>query len=92
MIKSLASMTTATMPWWKSMAMMNENKGVYGLNMLGWWDQEGDLRRVIEPLSADIGSGKLEPVVAESFPFDRAGDAHQFIHERRNVGKVALTP
>jgi NADPH:quinone reductase-like Zn-dependent oxidoreductase len=91
-IKSLASMTTATMPWWKSMAIMNENKGVFGLNMLGWWDEEGDLSRVIEPLAADIGEGKLKPVVAESFPFERAGDAHEFIHQRRNIGKVVLTP
>jgi synaptic vesicle membrane protein VAT-1 len=30
MVKGLASMTTATMPWWKSLAMMNENKGVFG--------------------------------------------------------------
>ena len=92
LLKGLASMTTATMPWWKSMAMMNENKGVFGLNMLGWWDQEGDLSRVIEPLAADLESGRIQPVVAESFPFDRAGDAHRFIHERRNVGKVVLTP
>lgn len=92
MLKGLASMTTATMPWWKSMALMNENKGVYGLNMLGWWDREGDLHRVIEPLVADLEAGKLKPVVAESFPFDRAGDAHEFIHQRRNIGKVVLTP
>ena len=32
------------------------------------------------------------PVVAESFPFERAADAHRFIHERRNVGKVVLVP
>ena len=92
LIKGLASMTTATMPWWKSLAMMNENKGVFGLNMLAWWDQEGDLTRVVEPLAADLASGELVPVVAESFPFERAGEAHSFIHERRNVGKVVLTP
>jgi len=74
------------------MAIMNENKGVFGLNMLGWWDREGDLSRVIEPITADLQAGKLVPVVAESFPFDRAGEAHAFIHERRNVGKVVLTP
>ncbi len=92
LIKGLASMTTATMPWWKSLAMMNENKGVFGLNMLSWWDQEGSLDRVMEPLVADLADGKIAPVVAESFPFDRAGDAHRFIHERKNVGKVVLTP
>jgi NADPH:quinone reductase-like Zn-dependent oxidoreductase len=30
--------------------------------------------------------------VAEAFSFDRAADAHRFIHERRNVGKVVLVP
>jgi NADPH:quinone reductase-like Zn-dependent oxidoreductase len=92
LLKGLASMTTATMPWWKSMLIMNENKGVFGLNMLGWWDREGDLSRVIDPLTAALGDGGLVPVVAESFPFDRAGEAHAFIHERRNIGKVVLTP
>ena len=43
-------MPLATMPWWKSLAIMNENKGVFGLNMLHWWDREGNLHRVIEPL------------------------------------------
>lgn len=92
LLRGLASMTTATMPWWKSLTILNENKGVFGLNMLAWWDREGSLARVIEPLRADLSSGALEPVVAESFSFDRAGQAHSFIHERRNVGKVVLTP
>jgi NADPH:quinone reductase-like Zn-dependent oxidoreductase len=92
LLKGLAGMTTATMPWWKSLAMMNENKGVFGLNMLSWWETEGNLRRVIEPLEPGLADGSLEPVVAESFPFDRAPDAHRFIHERRNIGKVVLVP
>jgi NADPH:quinone reductase-like Zn-dependent oxidoreductase len=91
-LKSLAKMPWATMPWWKSLMMMNENKGVFGLNMLSWWDREGNLDRVTEPLMADLETGRLEPVVAEAFPFDRAGDAHEFIAQRRNVGKVVLFP
>jgi NADPH:quinone reductase-like Zn-dependent oxidoreductase len=91
-LKSVAKMPLATMPWWKSLFLMNENKGVFGLNMLSWWEREGNLDRVTEPLLADLEAGRLEPVVAEAFPFDRAGDAHQFIAERRNVGKVVLFP
>jgi hypothetical protein len=30
--------------------------------------------------------------VAAAFPFDRALDAHRFIAERRNIGKVVLVP
>lgn len=91
-LKSLAKMPLATMPWWKSLMMMNENKGVFGLNMLSWWEREGNLDRVTEPLLADLEAGRIDPVVAASFPFDRAGEAHQFIAERRNVGKVVLLP
>jgi NADPH:quinone reductase-like Zn-dependent oxidoreductase len=92
MLRSLAKMPLATIPWWKSLALMNENKGVFGLNMLKWWDREGSLDRLTQPLMGELEAGNLEPVVAEAFPFERAGDAHQFIAERRNVGKVVLFP
>jgi NADPH:quinone reductase-like Zn-dependent oxidoreductase len=82
----------ATMPWWKSLSMINENKGVFGLNMLHWWDTEGGMDRVLDPLEPLLDKGELNPVVAEAFPFDRAADAHRFIAERRNIGKVVLVP
>ena len=82
----------ATMPFWKSLNVMNENKGVFGLNMLAWSDAEPGLRRIIEPMQAAVESSKLEPVVAAAFPFDRAPDAHQFIADRKNIGKVVLVP
>ena len=85
-------MPLATMPWWQSLGVMNQNKGVFGLNMLKWWDAEGSLERMIDPLEPMLASGALDPVVAEAFPFDRAADAHRMIAERRNVGKVVLVP
>jgi NADPH:quinone reductase-like Zn-dependent oxidoreductase len=91
-LRSLVQMPGATMPWWKSLGVMNENKGVFGLNMLSWWDREGGLDRATEPLLEALQKGELKPVVAEAFPFDRAADAHRFIEERRNVGKVVLVP
>jgi NADPH:quinone reductase-like Zn-dependent oxidoreductase len=91
-VKGLARMPLATMPWWKSLSMMNENKGVFGLNMLHWWDREGNLDRALEPILDGLESGKLDPVVAETFPFERAADAHRFIADGKNVGKVVLTP
>jgi NADPH:quinone reductase-like Zn-dependent oxidoreductase len=91
-LKGLLKMPLATMPWWKSLALMNENKGVFGLNMLKWWEREGNLDRALEPLTEDLESGRLEPVVAEAFPFERADEAHEFIAQRRNVGKVVLFP
>jgi NADPH:quinone reductase-like Zn-dependent oxidoreductase len=91
-LRTVAKSPFSAMPWWKGLGVMNENKGVFGLNMLSWWDAEGSLARVIEPLIPGLRQGELKPVVAEVFPFDRAPDAHRFIAERRNIGKVVLVP
>jgi NADPH:quinone reductase-like Zn-dependent oxidoreductase len=90
-MRSLIEMPMATMPWWKSLALMNENKGVFGLNLLSWWKGEG-VGRLLPPLRAMLESGDVDPVVAQPFSFDRAADAHRFIAERRNIGKVVLVP
>jgi NADPH:quinone reductase-like Zn-dependent oxidoreductase len=90
-LPAVAKSPFATMPWWKGVSAMSENKGVFGLNMLHWWDQEGNLDRAIDPLIPEMGK-RLQPVIAETFPFEQAPDAHRFIGERRNIGKVVLFP
>ena len=52
----------------------------------------GQHRPLVEPLLAGLAKGGPGAVVAEAFPFDRAADAHRFIEERRNIGKVVLVP
>src|SRR5437660_8478575 len=84
-LRTLAKSPFSSMPWWKGLGVMNENKGVFGLNMLSWWDAEGILDRVIAPLIPGLQQGELKPVGGEAFPFDRAPDAYRFIAERGNV-------
>jgi NADPH:quinone reductase-like Zn-dependent oxidoreductase len=91
LLRGLARMPLATLPWWRSLRMMNENKGVFGLNLLKWWDDEG-LDRLLEPLRDGLERGAFTPVVAAGFPFERAAEAHRYLGERRNIGKVVLTP
>ena len=91
-VRTLAKSPFASMPWWKGLGVMSENKGVFGLNVLSWWDAEGSLDRVIEPLIPALQDGTLKPVVAATFSFDQAPDAHRFIADRRNIGKVVLVP
>jgi NADPH:quinone reductase-like Zn-dependent oxidoreductase len=81
-----------TMPRFNALKMMGDSKAVMGLNLLHWWDAEGSLEKFIRPLVELIERGVIEPVVSEAFPFSRAADAHRFIQERRNVGKVVLVP
>ena len=80
-------MPLATMPWWKSLAMMNENKGVFGLNMLNWWDARGASTACSSRSRDGLDAGELEPVVAEAFPFERAAEAHRYIAERRTSAR-----
>jgi NADPH:quinone reductase-like Zn-dependent oxidoreductase len=82
----------ARMPRFNPLRMMSNSKGVIGLNLLRWWDDRGSLEEVTGPLVGMLERGAIEPIVAETFSFDRAADAHRFIQERKNIGKVVLTP
>jgi NADPH:quinone reductase-like Zn-dependent oxidoreductase len=71
---------------------MGDSKAVIGLNMLRLWDDRGTLTPWIEPLMGLVADGVLAPVVSDVVPFDQAPEAHRIIAQRRNVGKVVLTP
>jgi NADPH:quinone reductase-like Zn-dependent oxidoreductase len=83
--------TLAGMPRFNPIPMMTHSKSVIGLNMLTLWDAKGTLDEYIEPLTEWVADGRLRPVVAEAFPLEQGPEAHRFIIERRNVGKVVLT-
>jgi NADPH:quinone reductase-like Zn-dependent oxidoreductase len=91
-LRSLLRMPTSTMPWWNAGRLLNQNRGVFGLNLLSWWRREGGMDRITAPLLSDLNRKLLVPEVARSFPFEQAGDAHRYLAERRNIGKVVLTP
>jgi NADPH:quinone reductase-like Zn-dependent oxidoreductase len=71
--------------------LASDSKAVIGLNLLRLWDDRRSLDEYLEPLSEWVAAGTLRPVVSEAFPLERGADAHRFLGERRNVGKVVLT-
>jgi NADPH:quinone reductase-like Zn-dependent oxidoreductase len=84
--------TVLRMPRFNMVKQISESKAVIGLNMLSLWKDRGTLSPWIEPLVALLDDGTIEPVVAGAFNFDEAGEGHRMLTERRNVGKVVLTP
>ncbi len=80
------------MPRFGLIKQMQESKAVIGLNMLTLWKDKGTLRPWIEPLQAMLDDGTIEPVVGGVFGFEEAGAAQSTIVERRNFGKVVLSP
>jgi NADPH:quinone reductase-like Zn-dependent oxidoreductase len=84
--------TVARMPRFSLIKQMSESKTVIGLNMVTLWKDRETLEPWIEPLRELLDDGTIEPVVAGAFSFEQAGEAHNMLTERRNVGKVVLVP
>jgi NADPH:quinone reductase-like Zn-dependent oxidoreductase len=81
------------MPRFRIMDQMFESKSIVGVNVLRLWDNwDSQEMPWVEPLSELLEGGSLKPVVARTFPFEHAPDAHRMLVERRNVGKVVLVP
>ena len=81
-----------SMPRFNLIKQMSESKAVIGLNMLSLWKEQGTLKPWIEPLQELLADGTVKPVIAGSFGFEETGAAQTMIVERRNTGKVVLTP
>jgi NADPH:quinone reductase-like Zn-dependent oxidoreductase len=84
----------AQIPWLKvnPVSLMNENKGVLGVNMGHLWDEGERVTGWLGELLGLWSEGVLRPHVHATFPFEKAAEAHQLIHDRKNFGKVILTP
>ncbi|HMF95943.1 MAG TPA: zinc-binding dehydrogenase [Vicinamibacterales bacterium] len=54
------------------------------------WSERDRLAAAMTRLIDDVAAGRLRPIVARTFPLDRAADAHRFIQSRSNIGKVVL--
>jgi synaptic vesicle membrane protein VAT-1 len=67
------------------------NRGVFSLNLGHVWTERRFLHASMEALLTDFAAARLRAVVAKAFPLGRAADAHRYIEDRANVGKVVLT-
>lgn len=84
--------TVLRMPRFNLIKQMQESKAVIGLNMLTLWKDRGTLEPWIDPLRGMLADGTIKPVVAGAFEFEAAGEAQSMIVQRRNLGKVVLSP
>lgn len=80
-----------TSPRFSSMRLMQDNKAVIGYHMGRMIPERELLRRECAEIAGLWARGKIEPVVGKTFPFTQAADAHRYMQERRNVGKIVLT-
>ncbi len=80
------------MPRFHPLGLLNKNRGVFGLNLGHMWHEPEKVMEWIEALMAGVSEGWIRPHVDRTFSFDQAGEAHTYMEERRNIGKVILVP
>jgi NADPH:quinone reductase-like Zn-dependent oxidoreductase len=80
------------MPKFRPIDLMNENRGVFGVNLGHLWDRQEVLRSIMEEILALVEKRELDPVVDRSFSLADAAKAHEYIQSRQNFGKVVLVP
>jgi NADPH:quinone reductase-like Zn-dependent oxidoreductase len=79
-------------PWWTPVKLMNENRGVAGVNMGHLWDERELTKSAFAALLDLYEQGHIRPHVDRAFPLTEAAEAHAYIEAGQNLGKVLLTP
>ncbi len=79
-------------PFFHPFAMLNKNRGVFGLNLGHMWHEPEKVAVWMRDVLHGVEEGWVRPYVDRSFSFDEAGAAHRYLEERKNIGKVILVP
>ena len=79
-------------PRFHPFALLNKNRGVFGLNLGHMWHEPEKVAVWMRDILRGVDEGWVRPYVDRSFSFDEAGKAHQYLEDRKNIGKVVLIP
>jgi NADPH:quinone reductase-like Zn-dependent oxidoreductase len=80
------------MPRFTPVSLFESTTGVFGVALFNLGHKEPLLRPALDEIFQAVVDGELRTVVDRTFSLDRAGaiEAHTYLHERRNLGKVVL--
>lgn len=78
-------------PSFSPLDMMNKNRGVIGLHLGRMTEETEVFKAALLKLTGWWAEGRIRPVVGAVYPAEKAGEAHAFIQDRGNTGKVVLT-
>lgn len=79
-------------PRFHPLALMNRNRGVFGLNLGHMWNEGEKVASWTRDIMRGVDEGWVRPYVDRAFPFDQVTEAHRYIESRKNIGKVVLVP
>ncbi|HLN96864.1 MAG TPA: medium chain dehydrogenase/reductase family protein [Pyrinomonadaceae bacterium] len=80
------------MPRFYPLALLNNNRGVFGLNLGHMWHEPQKVAAWMNAILAGVSEGWIRPHVDKTFPFAEIAEAHKYMEARKNTGKVVLVP
>lgn len=81
-----------SLPKFNPLSLMNRNRGVFGVNVGHLWHEPEKVNKWFSHILRGVEEGWINPHVDRTFKFEEAGLAHQYIEDRKNIGKVILAP
>jgi NADPH:quinone reductase-like Zn-dependent oxidoreductase len=74
------------------LSLVVPNQGVFGVHLLYLKEKDALLPPAMEEVFQGIVAGRWKPILDRTFPLTRDGavEAHRFLHDRKNLGKVVL--
>ncbi len=78
------------MPRFHPVRLLNSNKAVIGVNLGHLWDQHALLSKAMKDILSLYQQKQIRPIIAKQFDLSEASDAHQYMQNRQNIGKILL--
>jgi NADPH2:quinone reductase len=73
-------------------AMFQRNASVHALWLTPLSQEREHMSQAWRDMSPWLAEGKLRPIVGHQLPLEQAAEAHRLMIERKNFGKIVLTP
>jgi NADPH:quinone reductase-like Zn-dependent oxidoreductase len=84
--------TVVQMPFYHPLPLLNKNRGVFGVNLGHLWHEPEKARIWMQHILNGVEEGWINPHLDATFSFADVAEAHRYIEERKNIGKVILVP
>lgn len=77
-------------PKFAPLDLLAKNVSIIGVSLSGLQSRPALLRSEMADLFQMHAAGKIKPMVGKKFPLAEVAAAQQYIHDRKNIGKVVL--
>lgn len=82
--------TVLSMPKFGPLSLLDKNRGVFGVNLGHLWHEPEKAAIWMKAILKGVEDGWVQPYVDKTFSLEEAEQAHRYLEERKNIGKVVF--